>query len=97
MPQDKQDRLVEVNWGDHPQTQAVDVFIQAIDRSGLLRDITQILSNEHINIQQATTQSNPKDHTVNVTLTLEISDTVQLTHTLHKNNQLPNILGARRN
>lgn len=96
LPQDKKDRLIEVNWGENTQSQVVDVFIQAIDRSGLLRDITQILANEHIHIQQAATQSDPKDQTVSITLTLEITDAAQLSRTLLKINQLQNILESHR-
>ena len=71
-------------------------MIRAIDRTGLLRDITQILTNEKINIRQAASRSNANDHTVTIRLTLEVIDTDQLSRTLEKINQLPRVLESKR-
>ncbi len=92
----KRDRFIEADWGDNPQIQAVDVFIRAIDRTGLLKDITQILSNERINISRSSSRTNTKDHTVIVNLTLEVLDIEQLNRTLEKINQLPHIVECGR-
>lgn len=92
----KQERLIPVEWGDQPKAQAVDVVIRAIDRTGLLKDITQILSNEQINILEASTRSNHKDHTVRIELTLELLDTAQLNRILERIDQLPHVVESGR-
>ncbi|MGH8558504.1 MAG: RelA/SpoT family protein [Methylococcales bacterium] len=96
LPERKQNRLIKVDWGDNPQARTVDVLVRAMDRSGLLRDVTQILANEQIHIRKATSRPNPKDHTVNIKVTLEVVDSEQLTRTLEKINRLPHILEAGR-
>ncbi len=94
--QDKENRLVDVTWGHIPQAYPVDISVRAFDRQDLLRDITQILSNEHVNIQEASTHSNIQDQTVNMTMTLEIKDTTQLSQIIAKIGQLRNVLEAKR-
>jgi len=89
---EKQDRQIQVDWGKTPQPRSVDLSICAIDRSGLLRDITQILADDHINIQQMGTRKNLRDNTIIVTLTAEIFNIDQLSQTIGRIRQLPNIL-----
>ena len=52
------DRVIEVEW-DHnaPQAYVVSVEIEALDRSKLLRDIADVLSEHHVNILTCTTQT----------------------------------------
>ena len=89
---EKQDRQIQVDWGETPQPRSTDLSICAIDRSGLLRDITRILADDHINIQQMGTRKNLRDNTVIVTLTAEICNIDQLSQTIGRIRQLPNIL-----
>lgn len=96
LPHRKRNRLVEVDWGENPHAQAVDILIRAIDRPGLLKDITSILANEHIHILQATSRSNRRAHTLTIGLTLELVNTEQLNRTLEKINQLPHIVVTTR-
>lgn len=97
LPYSKKNRLSKAEWGENPQALSVDVLIRAIDRSGLLRDITQILANEQIHIRRATSRANRNDQTAGINLTLEIVDRDQLSRALEKINQLPHILEAGRN
>ena len=92
-----QERMIEVAWGSSAdQTYSVDVIVQAYDRSGLLRDISSILANDHINVMSANTHTNPKDHIASMTLNLEIANINQLSRILDRIAQLPNVLEARR-
>jgi GTP pyrophosphokinase len=52
------DRVIEVEW-DHnaPQAYVVSVEIEALDRSKLLRDIADVLSEHHVNILTCSTQT----------------------------------------
>jgi guanosine-3',5'-bis(diphosphate) 3'-pyrophosphohydrolase len=52
------DRVIEVEWDhDQPATYVVSVEIEALDRSRLLRDVAQVLSEYHVNILTCTSQT----------------------------------------
>ncbi len=94
---DKRARLIDVEWGGgEQQTYQVDIEVLAIDRSGLLRDITAVLGNEKINVVAVETKSDLQHHTARMLLTLEIVNTDQLARLLNRIGQLPNIIETRR-
>jgi len=91
------ERLIEVDWGeDLKQVFPVMIQILAYDRTGLMRDITEIMAGERMNITSANVATHPKDHTAVITATLEISNIVQLSRVLARIEQLPNVFEARR-
>lgn len=56
--QDDKDRLIEVEWA--PDTKSiflVQIQVEALDRSGLLSDVTRVLSEHHVNILSASVQT----------------------------------------
>ena len=92
------ERLIEVSWGGEPvQTYPVEIFIKAYDRSGLLRDVSQLLANEKINVLEASTRTNPDDNYASMMLTLEVPNLHLLGRLLTRIGQLPNVIEARRN
>ena len=51
-------RVIECTWGDAKDaTYAADVRVFAVDRQGLLRDISEVFAKERINVTAVTTQS----------------------------------------
>lgn len=91
------ERLIEVDWGeDIKRVFPVMVQVLAYDRTGLMRDITEIMAGERINISAANVATYAKDHTAVITTTLEISSILQLSRVLAKIEQLPNVFEARR-
>ncbi|HHH35987.1 MAG TPA: GTP diphosphokinase [Gammaproteobacteria bacterium] len=91
------ERVIEVDWGEEGrQTYPVDVQITAIDRHGLLRDITAVLANDRINLLAAQTRSDHRRHLAQMELTLEIADIDALSRVLARINQLPNVMEAKR-
>ncbi len=91
------ERIIQVSWGPVPEkTYPVEIFIRAYDRAGLLRDISQILLNEKINVITVNTQSNKQDSTASMSLTIEIPGLEALGRLLGRISQLPNIIEARR-
>ena len=75
------ERLVAADWGMAPEaTFPVDIVIEADDRTGLLRDITEILSRERINV--TATNSASRDAAARMLLTVEISNLDQLNRML---------------
>ena len=92
------ERTIQVSWGPVPQqTYPVDILIRAYDRSGLLRDVSQVLLNEKINVLEVSTRSNKDDNTASMMLTIEITGLDGLGRLLGRISQLPNIIEARRN
>ena len=92
------ERTIQVSWGPVPQqTYPVDILIRAYDRSGLLRDVSQVLLNEKINVLEVSTRSNKDDNTASMALTIEITGLDGLGRLLGRISQLPNIIEARRN
>jgi len=76
-------RVIEVNWSA-PAANApvypVDVTVQAIDRQGLLRDISDVFAREKMNVIGVQTQS--IKGWAWMTFTIEVSDTRRLPHVL---------------
>ncbi|WNW11441.1 GTP diphosphokinase [Pseudomonas sp. DTU_2021_1001937_2_SI_NGA_ILE_001] len=92
------ERIIQVSWGPAPAlTYPVDILIRAYDRSGLLRDVTQVLLNERINVLAVNTRSNKEDNTALMSLTIEIPGLDALGRLLGRISQLPNIIETRRN
>ncbi|HLD65436.1 MAG TPA: GTP diphosphokinase [Pseudomonas sp.] len=91
------ERIIQVNWGPVPvQTYPVDIVIRAYDRSGLLRDVSQVLLNERINVLAVNTRSDKADNTAAMSLTIEIPGLDALGRLLGRISQLPNIIEVRR-
>jgi GTP pyrophosphokinase len=93
----ERNRIIEVNWGGKPEAvYPVDIEIEAYDRSGLLRDITQVLSSSRCNVLALNTHSNTDDNTADLMVTVEISSLEQLARLLAQIRALPNIMEVRR-
>ncbi|MDM0003320.1 bifunctional (p)ppGpp synthetase/guanosine-3',5'-bis(diphosphate) 3'-pyrophosphohydrolase [Variovorax sp. J22G73] len=79
------ERVIEVEWGvpkkgaDAP-VYAVDVSVEAADRQGLLRDISDVFAREKMNVIGVQTQS--IKGTAWMTFTVEIADAARLTQVL---------------
>jgi GTP pyrophosphokinase len=91
------ERVIEVQW-QHvvSSVQSVNVLIKAWDRTGLLRDVSAVLANEHVNVTGVNTHSNKQDGTALMQITVEVSGVEQLGRILAKIEQQPNVVTARR-
>jgi GTP pyrophosphokinase len=89
-------RLIEVDWGTAPQTVPATIGITAYDRTGLLHDISGIISAEKININGSAVDLERATNISTIYVTVEISDITQLSRVLGKIEQLPNVIEARR-
>ncbi len=91
------DRLIDVEWGALPdRVFPVDIQIQAYDRPGLLRDVTTLLANDHINVLGINTCTDRKDLVARMEVHIEVTDIGQLSRILSRIGQLPNIIEVRR-
>jgi len=90
-------RFIHVNWGKHTREQyLVDIHIKAYDRTGLLRDITSLLSNEKAHVFSLQTKTKKQDNIAEISLSVEIDGIHSLSRLLTKLEQVPNVLAARR-
>lgn len=91
------ERMIQVDWGIAPaNTYPVDIHIKAYDRSGLLRDISQVLLNEKVNTLAMNTLSNKENNTATMKITIEITSLDALGRLLGRISQLPNIIEVMR-
>jgi GTP diphosphokinase / guanosine-3',5'-bis(diphosphate) 3'-diphosphatase len=94
----ERERLVKVSWGEPKRTYPVSVCVKAYDRDGLIRDITNLISNEGINMNQVQVGVTQKKK-LNVAvfdLVLEVREIDQLMRVLTRIETLPNVLEAIR-
>jgi GTP pyrophosphokinase len=75
---DDHDRLVPVAWGYADSAYPARLIVNAYDRVGLLRDITHVVSAEHVNIHSMSSQEDPSMNSCTVTLTVYTSGVDQL-------------------
>ena len=91
------ERLIAVDWNwQKNATYPVNVHIEAYDRPGLLRDISSVVANEHINMSTVSVDTRKKEHKANVFAILDIENLDQLSRVLAKIEQLPNIIEVQR-
>ncbi len=90
------DRIVDVSWSaEAGHFYPVDIYIKAFDRQGLLRDITQLLASERVNVTAVNTLSDRSDNTATMALTIEINSLASLGDVLARINQLPNVVEVK--
>jgi GTP pyrophosphokinase len=89
--------VVEVSWGeDSGNLYPVNIQIEAYDRTGLLRDITNLLANEKVNLLSMNTISTKESNTALIRFSIEVGELDILSKLLHRINQLPNVLNVYR-
>ena len=97
--QQSPDRVIEVAWGrTQDAVYPLDVLIEAADRQGLLRDISEVFAKEKLNVTGVNTQS-VKDRqggTAWMTFTVEASDAARLAQALAHVARVPGVRHARR-
>ncbi|GAB4211364.1 MAG: bifunctional (p)ppGpp synthetase/guanosine-3',5'-bis(diphosphate) 3'-pyrophosphohydrolase [Rhodoferax sp.] len=92
------DRLIDVEWGVGAGVgramYPVDVFVQAQDRHGLLRDISEVFTKEKMNVTGVQTQT--IKGVAWMTFTVEVSDAARLHKVLALVGELPGVRWAQR-
>ena len=91
-------RVIDVQWGQ-PRTEKapvypVDVIVQAVDRQGLLRDISEVFLKEKMNVIGVQTQT--VREIAWLTFTVEVADALRLQQVLGLVTMMPGVRSARR-
>ncbi|HZK05652.1 MAG TPA: bifunctional (p)ppGpp synthetase/guanosine-3',5'-bis(diphosphate) 3'-pyrophosphohydrolase [Actinomycetaceae bacterium] len=90
------ERLIDVQW-DRTGTGVflVQIQIEALDRSGLLSEITRVLSDNHVNILAATSTVT-RDRLATLRFSFEMADTEHLEHLLQTVRRVDGVFEAYR-
>jgi GTP pyrophosphokinase len=89
------ERLIEADWGaPRDEVFPVDVVLEAMDRQGLLRDVTEIFSRERVNVTAANTLT--RNLHVRMAFTLEVQSLDVLNRALALVRDVPGVLAAGR-
>ncbi len=89
------ERVIETTWGGRTDgVFAVDLVIDAYDRQGLLRDVSDVLAREKINVIAVNTQS--RQGNAHMRFTAEVGSIPQLNRTLTLLHEVHGVVGARR-
>ncbi|MBI5257322.1 MAG: bifunctional (p)ppGpp synthetase/guanosine-3',5'-bis(diphosphate) 3'-pyrophosphohydrolase [Burkholderiales bacterium] len=102
MAERQPDRVIAVAWGDAPKGREaaypVDVLVEAADRPGLLRDISEVFSKDKLNVIGVHTQTvrDVTGGTAFMTFTIEVDDAHRLGAVLRVVAQVPGVRRARR-
>ncbi len=92
------ERVIPVSWGepDEEHTYAVAIRVEALDRQGLVRDVTAVLADESIDIIDMSTYTDEAQSTHIIEATVGIPGLEELSRILHRLGSLPNVFSARR-
>ncbi|MCL2310436.1 MAG: bifunctional (p)ppGpp synthetase/guanosine-3',5'-bis(diphosphate) 3'-pyrophosphohydrolase [Proteobacteria bacterium] len=91
----KPERLVEANWGDTAESMfAVDIVVDANDRPGLLRDLSEVFSREKARLVSANMQSH--QHQTRFHFTAEVKGLPHLQTTLKAVREITGVVDVAR-
>ena len=97
LPDEKRQRLIEVEWGQDVQSvYPVEISLTAFQRTGLMQDVSTILANQKINLLNINSNTNKAEQMVYTKLTIEIQKVDQLVLIIDKLSQLPNVQDVKR-
>jgi len=89
------ERAIEVAWGETGETvYPVDVEVRAHDRSGLLRDLSEVFARQRLNVVGVNTQS--RQSLAHMVFTVEVRDGPQLGRALAALGEVAGVTEARR-
>jgi GTP pyrophosphokinase len=88
------ERALDSDWGQATGVFPVDIFVQAHDRQGLLRDISEVLSRDRINVIGVNTLS--RRGIANMQFTAEVTDAAQLARALAGVREVSGVFSAVR-
>lgn len=95
LPEERRDRVLNAQWGNYQSVRTdVDIEVEAHDRQGLLRDISDLFAREKINATKANTMS--RNNLALMQFSIEISDLEQLSRLLALIQNVPSVITARR-
>ncbi|HEY7378371.1 MAG TPA: bifunctional (p)ppGpp synthetase/guanosine-3',5'-bis(diphosphate) 3'-pyrophosphohydrolase [Steroidobacteraceae bacterium] len=91
------ERIIQVAWGEkRDQLFPADIAIDALDRRGLVRDVSAVLADEKISIERMNTVTNSREGTAHIALRIAVHGLEELSRVLARMSALPNVVRVRR-
>ncbi len=91
------ERMIEVSWGEsETATYPVELCLRAMDRGGLLRDISAVLSDENANVTTLSTHTDKKSLETVMDISVDIRDLPTLSTAISRLEQIPNVVSVKR-
>jgi len=91
----ERDRLIPVEWGETDAMYPVQIQVEALDRVGLMRDISTIVAEEKLNIA-AVSLTNNDNQTISIYFALEAANLAQLSRLLVRIEGIRGVTSAER-
>ncbi len=91
----EKERLVPVEWGKGDQFYQVNIQVEALDRVGLVRDLSTMVAEEKVNITSIN-MANGNGRLITVYLTIEITGLAQLSQVLKKIDGVRGVISVSR-
>jgi len=86
------ERQIDVSWAiEHQTSFQTELNVFCNDRSGILRDITTVLSNEKVGLLGVNSFSNKSHNSALIKLSIEVTDANNLARVIDKLKQLPDV------
>mgnify|MGYP000864888188 FL=1 len=91
------ERMIGVSWAQNVHaTYNVQVEVEALDRIGLLADVSRAMADAHINLLEAVMGSKQHDRVVKFWFVVELAEAVHLDHVLTIVRKIDGVYSARR-
>ena len=93
----KPERVLKVEWTlDSDSVMPVRIRVQAFDRRGLLRDVSDVMALEKLSIEGVNSDTDPMDRMATIVMRTAVRDHAQLGRVLQRLSAVPNVLRAER-
>jgi GTP pyrophosphokinase len=93
----KPERVLKVEWTlDSESVLPVRIRVQALDRRGLLRDVSDVMALEKLSIDGVNSDTDPLDRIATIVMRTAVRDHAQLGRVLQRLSAVPNVLRAER-
>jgi GTP pyrophosphokinase len=90
-------RVLNVAWNlDTDSLVPVRIRVEALDRRGLLRDVSDVMALERLSIEGVNSDTDPNDRIATIVMRTAVRDGEQLRQVLRRLGAVPNVLRAQR-
>jgi GTP pyrophosphokinase len=98
MVKQKPQRLLQVDWSEAGDSTplAARVLIEAFDRRGLLRDISDLIAEERLSIEGVSSNTDPEDRIARFEVRLTVRNASELARLQRRLARIPNVFKVRR-
>jgi GTP pyrophosphokinase len=97
MVKQKPQRLLQVEWSSSDAARVpARLSIEAFDRRGLLRDISDLIAEEHLSIEGVSSNTDPSDRIARFEVRLTVRDAADLARLQRKLGKIPNVFQVKR-